>query len=96
MKTRTKVLFQSTESGAYAEVKRSLEEGADVNAQTKEGYTALMMASVMGHTEIAKLLIEEGADVNAQTKDGWTALMRASSEGKIEVAELLRKAGAKE
>ena len=48
--------FQSVESGGFAEVKRLIDAGADVNAQDKQEYTALMWASQEGHTEIVELL----------------------------------------
>ena len=57
----TEVFFQSVRSGDFAEVKRLIEEGADVNAQNNYGGTALMRASQEGHPEVAKLLIEAGA-----------------------------------
>ncbi len=57
----TKVFFQSVRSGDYAEVKRLIEEGANVNAQANDGQTALVIAVKKGHPEIARLLIEAGA-----------------------------------
>ena len=39
----------------------NIEEGADVNAQNNDGWTALMWASQEGHPEVAQLLIEAGA-----------------------------------
>ena len=99
-------LFQSVESGDYAEVKRLVEAGANVNAQDRDGYTALMQASGRGHTEIAKLLIEAGADVNAHdiyvpSRGGVdyelppsTPLMWASLGGHTEIVKLLIEAGA--
>jgi len=45
----------------YAEVKKIIEEGADVNVKSNNGYTALMGASQEGHTEILQLLKEAGA-----------------------------------
>ena len=90
------VLFQPAENGDYAEVKRLIEEGADVNAQDIDGYTALMTASANGHPEVTKLLIEGGANVNAQSNDGETALMLALMRGRNEITQLLMEAGAKE
>ncbi len=72
-----------------------IEEGVDVNAKANNGFTALMIASQEGHTEVANMLIEKGADVNAQNNDGYTALMLASKEGHKEIANLLIEAGAK-
>ena len=54
-------------------VKILLENGADVNAKSEDGFTPLMMA--FGNIEIMTLLLELGADVNAKTKNGMTSLM---------------------
>ncbi len=90
-----KMLNKTVRSVDVDEVKRLIEAGADVNAQGKNEFTALMDASFVGHPEIVQLLIEGGADVNAQNKDGETALMVASYNGHTELEQLLREAGAK-
>jgi ankyrin repeat protein len=46
-------------------MKLLIENGANVNAVTKEGRTALMYAAYYDHYSIAKLLIENRTDVNA-------------------------------
>jgi ankyrin repeat protein len=51
-----------------------INNGANVNAQNKDGNTPLHKASEHGNTEVAKLLIENGANVNAQDKNGLTPL----------------------
>ncbi len=90
----TKILIKAAASGNYSEVKRLIEEGADVNARDRVGETALMGASWNGHTEVVKLLIEAEADINAQDNWGHTALKLASKEGHTEIVKLLREASA--
>jgi ankyrin repeat protein len=65
--TTSKSLLKSVKENEYGEVAKVLDKGADVNWQTKWGYTALMYASFSGNEDLVKLLIEEGADVNART-----------------------------
>ena len=89
------VFFQSVRSGNYAEVKRLIKAGANVKTQDNDGFTVLILASVLGHAKITNLLIEAGADVNAQTSWGATALKWASDAGRTEVMKLLKEAGAK-
>ena len=67
--------------------------GADVNIQTKDGNTALMIA-VRIYPDIVPMLIAAGADVNIQIKDGNTALMIAAQQ-RPNVIPMLLTAGAK-
>jgi tetratricopeptide (TPR) repeat protein len=75
-------------------IKLLLEKGANVNAKTNDGVTALIIAAEMGNTEIVKFLLEKGADVNAKrTTDGKTALDAAKRAGHKDIVQLLEKAG---
>ena len=67
-----------------------LKYGADVNAVTKDGGTALRIAVILNLPEMAGLLIEYGADVNSFT-DGMTNLERALyyKENNKEMIQLL-------
>jgi outer membrane protein assembly factor BamB len=56
--------IDAARDGDLATVKRLLGEGADVNATTKYGATALAYAADKGHVEIVRLLLDRGADVN--------------------------------
>ena len=87
------IFFQSVKSGDIAEVNRLIGEGADVNAQNNDGWTALMLASDLENPEIAKLLIEEGADVNAQDNEVWTALLWASAYGHCSASDGIGQSG---
>ena len=53
--------------------------------------TALMWASVEGHTEVVRLLLDRGAMIDEMDhyEEGWTALMKASWEGNTEMVQLL-------
>ena len=66
-------------------------------AEPDSGATPLMLASIIGHMEMVKLLINQGAGTDLNTKDfvyGWTALMQATFYGHQEVTKYLLKCGA--
>ena len=56
-------------------VKFLIDHGADVNAKTTQGFTALIYASRDGFLKTVEHLITNGAEVDAQTSIGYTALM---------------------
>eukprot|EP00937_MAST-01D_sp_MAST-1D-sp2_P002103 g2103.t1 len=82
------------EGGGDDEAPRHTGRSADANAADKHGYTALISASLAGHTEIAQALVAAGAGVNAATGGGGTALILASKEGHTEVVQAPVAAGA--
>ncbi len=55
------------------------------------GESALMLATILGHTEIAKLLIDAGAPVD---QGGWTPLIYAAARNRVDIARLLIAKGA--
>src|SRR5215213_7268249 len=61
------ILMRTAETGEVDQVRKLIDEGADVNSQSNSGVTALMTAAGMGHAAVTRLLIEKGADVNAKT-----------------------------
>jgi len=75
-------------------VRRSLEQGLDVNKADPDGRTALMMAAFDGYTEIVDLLLDYDAEVDRRDSAGRTATMYASSGPFPQTVELLLRRGA--
>jgi len=51
-----------------------LEHGANVNARTEDGSTALALAAYNGDLEMVKMLIERGADPSVKNQQGFSTL----------------------
>ncbi len=86
-------------AGQVSEVRRLLEEGANVNAKRENGMTALMGASLAGHQEVVELLLAREADVDAKVyffgrSGGATAYDLASQKEHRDIMKLLVRAGA--
>jgi hypothetical protein len=73
--------IKSAREGNAAAVSLFLDAGMNIEAKTKEGQTALMVAALEDHAETVKILLENGADVNAKNRFNGTAslFIRASS-----------------
>jgi len=75
-----------------------LAEGANINAQTDNGETALIGATYYSYKGTVKTLLENGADVNLRRSDGDTVLSSmertpsAAKRRKI-IIKMLEKAG---
>lgn len=69
--------------------KMLLDVPADVNLQTKYGYTALYIASQFGHIDIVKMLLDRHADINLKDNLGATCLHIACFKGHKDTVELL-------
>lgn len=86
-------------SAAYdGDVQRTiaaLDEGADINSQTKpDKPTALMYAAKNGHTRVVRLLLTRGADPNILTSRGVSAIDLAMQHRHPDTAITLLEHGA--
>ncbi len=92
-------LFEAAALGDLEETKKRIVEfPEEINSLSKDGWSALHLASYFGHLEIVRALIDAGADLSLTSKSkmsfGNTALHSAIATGKREVVELLLDKGA--
>lgn len=89
------VLCLAAREGYRSIVKRLLDSGASLDAQSEDrGNSALMDAVAGAHDLIVQDLIASGADLNLLSKDGQTALIIAVGKKNVLIARLLLEAGA--
>ncbi len=86
----TTALILAAQFGEIELIKVLLEAtGIDVNLSEERGFTALMKASLKGHTESVRALIDAGADVTLTSVHGHTALSLAKINNHKEIINLL-------
>ena len=74
--------------GELSEVKKSLENGVDVNSKDDDGYSALHAAAENGYLDVVKLLVEKGADIHFKSE--YTALELAKMAQQHEIVAYLQ------
>ncbi len=85
---------QSAEKGDLKAIQLFLNAGVDCNAQSAQGFTALMAASKNGRVDVVNKLLDQKVNVDAQGKQGVTALMLAAENNQVEIVKLLLKKNA--
>ncbi len=86
-------LIYAAFNGHTAVAEYLLKKGAEVNATTENGSTALLFAARFGHIEVVELLLRNNADPNIANERGATAIDWALKTDNTDIADLLRKAG---
>ena len=81
----TPLLF-AVRSGHVGAVHALLEAGASVNDTLEDGTSALVVAIVRAHWQLAAILLEKGADPDAGDQ-GWTALHQVARSRSLNVRE---------
>ncbi len=77
---KNRFLLISANDGCSFMAKLAIDKGANVDAKTEGGYTALMFAAGAGLINTTQALIEAGADVNIKNNTGETALIFSARE----------------
>lgn len=84
------LLYEMALRGHVALVKRLVEIGAELEAETSDSSrTALHAAASAGHSEVVKFLIEKKVNVNHVDKQGQTPLHLACLNGSVAVTQAL-------
>jgi len=86
-------LMIAAQSNNLPAVRSLIKAGADVNASTWAGQTALGLSG-NSRAEVAEALLDAGADVNAQSLGGMTPLSQAAFQGNSTLVRLLMGRGA--
>ncbi|MBL8374126.1 ankyrin repeat domain-containing protein [Accumulibacter sp.] len=86
-------LIYAAFNGHAAVVDYLLKKGAEINATTANGSTALLFAARFGHIEVVEVLLQNKADPNIANERGATAIDWALKTDNTDIADLLRKAG---
>ncbi len=90
-------LWAAARKGDAESVKALLSQGAEVNAKTRYGATALSFAADRGHVEVIKVLAENGADMNMKdTFYNAPAITWAAYNGHTAAVKLMLEKGASE
>lgn len=82
-------LVAETARGNIDEVKSLLAKGANPQAKSSDGTTALMYAAQHDFIDIVEALLKRGAFVNTRNDQGRTALMGAAQFGAVDVIRML-------
>ena len=86
-------LLQAAGEGNHQAIANLIDTGADVNAQTHDGWSVLLISTEHG-PEIVNTLINFNANLDLASDRGYTPLMRAAGKGQEDVVVLLLDKGA--
>ncbi|KAM6963017.1 CARD- and ANK-domain containing inflammasome adapter protein [Aplochiton taeniatus] len=91
--TLASALFSAVRKNQDAVISALIDSGADVNVCDKQGYTPLLLAAELGHTDAFRALVSKQAPVNSTLPDLSSALHLAVQRGSGPITQLLLEKG---
>ena len=88
-------LLTGAQEGNLAQVMAAVAQNANINAATANNTTALNLAAINDHYDVARYLIERGARINRANASGDTPLHNAVDIVSPDIVKLLLEKGAK-
>lgn len=92
-----KIIYDAITEESYDEFMKIinflLDNKADINKQTDQGYTAFMIAAIYNDLKRMLFLLDKGADLSLRNKDGETAVDILIKNNKKETIKILREKG---
>ena len=90
MSEEDKELLEAAEAGNLERVKKALDNGAKIDAQSEFfSESALHIASSKGFLEIVEFLVDQGADILLLNATDFTPIHLAARDGRLSVVEFL-------
>ncbi len=86
--------WEPSGSGNASTLHLLLDAGANINAQDRDGKTALMVAAQNANQDAVRLLLQRSADVSLRDNAGLSALGYAANRGKAAIVQTLQTQGA--
>jgi ankyrin len=90
----SQTVVELVEAQRFDEALTQIAAGADVNAPSVDGTTALHWAAYFGNTEVAARLLRAEADPDTRNEYGSSPMGEAATVANVEMLELLLDAGA--
>ena len=87
-------IWKSAEDGDIDDIRRLVQEVADIDEKNRYGRTPLMLSAYGGHLAVVRYLVQQGADKKASDQYGITSLHFAAHNGHLDVAQYLVQQGA--
>jgi len=91
----TTALIRAAEAGDARQIRRLIEDGANINAADNNGWNALMKAAKNHHLKAVAELITSGINLQSETRNGWNALSIAVKAGSPQIIALIASSGGK-